>query len=57
MVLVISIILFRFFDIKKPLFIKSVQKLKGGFGILADDILSGIITNLIILIALRIFNL
>ncbi|MBN1384122.1 MAG: phosphatidylglycerophosphatase A [Elusimicrobia bacterium] len=55
-VLIASIILFRFFDIKKPLFINSAQKLKGGLGILADDILSGIITNLIILISLRIFN-
>lgn len=51
-VLISSIILFRFFDIKKPFFIKSVQKYKDCFGILADDIISGIFTNLILQIIL-----
>ena len=48
LILFLSIILFRFFDIKKPFFIKSVQKYKSGFGVIADDIISGIITNLIL---------
>ena len=56
-VLTASLILFRFFDIKKPFFIKSVQKLKGSIGILADDILSGIITNLIIIAFVKLFHL
>lgn len=34
-------ILFRIFDILKPLGIDSVQKLPGKFGILADDLLAG----------------
>ena len=55
-ILIASIILFRFFDIKKPFFIKDVQKIKGSIGILGDDILSGIITNVIIQTSIRIFN-
>jgi len=47
-VLISGILLFRLFDIKKPFFIKSVQKYKGGFGVLADDITSGILTNIIL---------
>ena len=47
-ILILSIILFRFFDVIKPFFVKSVQKVKGSIGILADDILSGVITNLIL---------
>ncbi|PIU82953.1 MAG: phosphatidylglycerophosphatase A, partial [Elusimicrobia bacterium CG06_land_8_20_14_3_00_38_11] len=50
LILIVSIILFRFFDIKKPFFIKSVQKAEGSVGIIADDWLSGFFTNLIITI-------
>jgi len=41
MVLLSGFILFRFFDIIKPLGINALQKLPGKFGILADDILAG----------------
>ena len=34
--------LFRFFDIVKPLGVRSMEKLKGGYGIMGDDILAGI---------------
>lgn len=47
-ILISSIILFRFFDIKKPLFIKSSQKAEGSVGIIADDWLSGFFTKIII---------
>ncbi len=41
--LVIGFILFRFFDILKPFPIKWLdQKVKGGFGIMIDDVLAGI---------------
>ncbi|MCL2485564.1 MAG: phosphatidylglycerophosphatase A [Endomicrobia bacterium] len=50
----LGFILFRFFDIKKPWFIRKSQKIKGGFGITADDILAGLFAN-IILQALHIF--
>lgn len=44
----ISFILFRFFDISKILFINRVQNLNGGFGIMTDDILAGIYSLIII---------
>ena len=40
-VLGIGFVFFRFFDILKPLGIHQLQSLKGGFGILLDDILAG----------------
>ncbi len=49
----LGFILFRIFDIKKPFFIKKLQKLKGGFGITVDDIVAGIYANVI----LQILNL
>lgn len=36
--------LFRLFDITKPLWIKKVQDLPGGWGILADDLLAALLT-------------
>lgn len=42
-----SFILFRFFDITKPLFIRRLEKLPLGWGVMADDLLAGIYTNLI----------
>jgi phosphatidylglycerophosphatase A len=35
-------ILFRFFDILKPLGIKSAERLPGGWGVMADDLLAGV---------------
>ena len=43
----IAFILFRIFDIFKPSFIYRVQNLPGGWGIMMDDVLAGIITWLI----------
>jgi phosphatidylglycerophosphatase A len=45
--IVASFILFRFFDITKPLFIRCLEKLPLGWGVMADDLLAGIYTNLI----------
>ncbi|MDR2812063.1 MAG: phosphatidylglycerophosphatase A [Endomicrobium sp.] len=41
----LGFLLFRLFDIKKPWIIKSVQDLKGGFGVTIDDVIAGIFTN------------
>jgi phosphatidylglycerophosphatase A len=49
-----AFILFRFFDILKPFPIGISQKLKGGWGIVIDDILAGIYTNLILQLIFRI---
>jgi phosphatidylglycerophosphatase A len=40
--LLIGLILFRLFDITKPFGIRSLEKLPGGVGVMADDILSGV---------------
>ena len=42
-----AFILFRIFDIFKPSFIYRVQYLPGGWGIMMDDVLAGIITWLV----------
>jgi len=41
---IIGFILFRFFDIVKPPPIKQLQRLKGAFGILIDDLAAGLVS-------------
>ena len=43
-----ALILFRFFDILKPLGIRKMDKIKGGWGIMLDDILAGLYSLLIL---------
>ncbi|MCW8897563.1 MAG: phosphatidylglycerophosphatase A [Flavobacteriales bacterium] len=40
--------LFRFFDIAKPLGVRKMEQLKGGLGVMADDVLAGIYANLVL---------
>lgn len=40
--------LFRFFDIAKPLFIRRLEAIKGGWGVMLDDVLAGIYANLVL---------
>ena len=47
--IVLSLALFRFFDIFKPLGIRAMERLPRGYGMMADDILAGIYSALIIL--------
>ena len=52
-----AFLLFRFFDILKPLFISKLERtLSNGLGVMADDILAGIYTNMILQIWLVIFK-
>jgi len=46
--LILGFILFRLFDIVKFPFIKSLEKIKGGFGIMLDDVIAGAISNIIL---------
>lgn len=46
----LSLILFRFFDILKPLGVRSMERFPGGWGIMADDILAGIYSALLVMI-------
>lgn len=43
-----ALVLFRIFDISKILFIKKAENLKGGLGVMADDVVAGIYSNLLI---------
>lgn len=38
----VAFMLFRFFDIVKPLGVRQMENFRGGWGIMADDILAGI---------------
>ena len=49
--------LFRFFDILKPLLINKVQSFPKGWGIMADDLLAGIYTNILLQIVIVIFGI
>ena len=44
----IGFVLFRFFDIVKPLGIRKTEKLHGGLGIMADDVLAGVYSRLLL---------
>ena len=44
--LIIGFLLFRFFDIFKPFGIKKLEKISGPWGILLDDIVAGLISNI-----------
>lgn len=46
-----AFVLFRFFDIFKPLGIRKMERFTGGVGIMADDVLAGVYSALILLVA------
>lgn len=46
-----SFVLFRFFDIAKPLGVRQMERFPGGIGVMADDILAGIYSMFIIICA------
>jgi phosphatidylglycerophosphatase A len=52
---IISFILFRFFDIVKPYPANRLQDLDGGMGIMFDDLVAGVYGAVVVSIILRIF--
>lgn len=47
--ILIAFVLFRFFDILKPLGIRSIdEKIKGGTGVMLDDVLAGVYASLVL---------
>ena len=46
--LILGFILFRFFDIAKPLGIRQLEKIKGGWGVMLDDVGAGIYANIVL---------
>lgn len=47
-----GLILFRIFDIVKPLYIRKMENLRGGWGIMLDDVLAGVYANILLQAAL-----
>lgn len=45
---ILAFILFRIFDIWKPLGIKKLEDIKGGHGVMLDDVLAGFYANIVL---------
>jgi len=43
-----AFVLFRFFDIVKPLYIRRTEKLPKGWGVMLDDVVAGIYANILL---------
>jgi phosphatidylglycerophosphatase A len=52
--ILIVFVLFRLFDILKPFPIRSAERLRKGYGIVADDVVAGIFANLFLSIWVRV---
>jgi phosphatidylglycerophosphatase A len=46
--LLVGLVLFRFFDIVKPLYIRNMEQIPGGVGVMMDDVLAGIYANVLL---------
>lgn len=44
----IALVLFRFFDIVKPLMVRRLENLPKGWGVMSDDVLAGFYSNLVL---------
>jgi len=51
--LLAAFLLFRFFDILKPLLIRRAERFSGGWGIMLDDVVAGLYTGICLQIYLR----
>lgn len=49
-------ILFRFFDMVKPLGIRKLENLPGGTGVMLDDVLAGVYSNIILQVAVLVMK-
>jgi phosphatidylglycerophosphatase A len=54
--LLLGFILFRVFDIWKPFPVRRLEKLPGGWGVMADDWMAGVYAAILLRLALH-FNL
>lgn len=54
--IILGFLLFRIFDIVKPPPIKRLERLRGGFGIVSDDVMAGIYANLILQVVIRVIG-
>ena len=51
--ILMSFILFRAFDILKPLYIRKLEVVSGGWGVMLDDVAAGIYTNIVMQLLIR----
>lgn len=54
-ILLAAFLLFRFFDILKPLGIKKLQRYHGGFGVVVDDVAAALIVAVILNVGVRLW--
>ena len=52
--IILNIVLFRIFDSLKPWPISAIEKLKGGYGIILDDVMAGFFAAIVYYIILSI---
>jgi phosphatidylglycerophosphatase A len=50
--IILAFAFFRFFDITKPIPVRSLEHLPGGFGVVLDDVAAGIFANLVLRIVI-----
>ncbi|MEZ0483137.1 phosphatidylglycerophosphatase A family protein [Fibrella aquatica] len=50
--MLLGLFLFRLFDIAKPFGIRKLEKLRGGWGVMLDDLLAGLYANIVLQMAL-----
>ncbi|GAB2701952.1 hypothetical protein GCM10027037_29290 [Mucilaginibacter koreensis] len=55
--MIAAFILFRFFDMVKPLGIRKMENLPAGTGVMMDDVLAGVYGNILLQIAVVLFKL
>jgi phosphatidylglycerophosphatase A len=51
--IIIGFILFRAFDILKPLYIRKLEAVSGGWGVMLDDVAAGIYANIVMQLVVR----
>lgn len=54
--LLAAFVLFRFFDIAKPLGVRSLEKIGDGWGVMLDDALAGVYANITLQVLVLAFN-
>lgn len=54
--ILLGFILFRFFDIVKPPPIRLLERVRGGYGVVLDDVLAGVYANLLLHLFGRIYS-
>lgn len=53
-IVITGFLVFRFFDAVKPYPIGSLERLKGGWGIMADDLMAGIYSNIVLQLVFKV---